>query len=138
MTKAEALAIFTREFTRELLREDGPRGGSFSETDPLNLAGSDPNPRPQFDFDESVCEHGGLMIDRALCPVHGPDATGPAPTAEELDDITSETHDEANPLIAKAERLRRQREARQAQQRLYPEEIPMSGLATPPGDAPIP
>jgi hypothetical protein len=136
MNKADALMIFATAIMREILREDdGPR--ELPPTDPRSRIDDDPNPRPQFDFDESTCEHGGLVIERAACPIHGPGATGPAPTAEELDDITSETHEEANPLIARARRKKALEERQRAQRGLYAEDIPMSGLATPPGDPPL-
>jgi hypothetical protein len=61
---------------------------------------------------------------------------GPAPTAEELDDITNETADEGNPLIAKARRIREQRERAAKNERLYPEDLEMRGMGPPPPDDP--
>jgi len=136
MNKAEALHIAMTAIMREILREDGP--GAIVPAPGLHAPppDDDPNPHPQFDFDESTCEHGGLVIDRSMCPIHGPGATGPAPTAEELDDMTGETFDEGNPLIARARRKKALEERRAAQQRLYPEDLPMSGLAGPTDDGP--
>ncbi len=143
MTKAEALAIFTRELVRELLREDEPAPA------PAPAAASsqpDPGPawaQPRFDFDPSsdqefcaqpeTCEHGGVLLNRAECPVHGPSAQV-APTAEELDDIASE---EVAAPIARARRLAEQK-ARQARtERLFPEDLPLRGMG-PPADLDAP
>ena len=124
---------------REILREDGPT------TDLAGLMGQrqppppedDPNPHPQFDFDESTCEHGGLVIDRSMCPIHGPENMGPPPTAEELDDLTNETFEEGNPLIARARRKAEQQRRREAQAGQYPDERnPLSGLGPPDPDSP--
>jgi hypothetical protein len=135
VNKREALDIAITAMFREILREDSENRASVPVTAPPPM-NDDPNPRPQFDFDESTCEHGGLIIDRSVCPIHGPGAMGPPPTAEELDDITDETVEEANPLIARAERKRRQRETAQRNTPLYPEEIPMSGIVGRPPDEP--
>lgn len=135
MNKREALDIAITAMFREILREDAPEAQPDGR-DTRSEAHDDPNPRPQFDFDESTCEHGGLVIDRSLCPIHGPSAQGPV-TPEELDDITSETHDEANPLIARAQRRAKMREERAANQRLYPEDLPnMKGMGPPIDDDP--
>ena len=139
MNKERALDIAITAMFREILREDGPTtdlAGLMGQRDLPPPPVDDPNPRPQFDFDESTCEHGGLVIDRSMCPIHGPGATGPAPSAEELDDMTGETFDEGNPLIARARRKKALEERRAAQQRLYPEDLPMSGLAGPTDDGP--
>jgi len=138
MNKAEALHIAMTAIMREILREDDRKepGSPYAGGNVPPPPDDDPNPRPQFDFDESTCEHGGLVIDRSMCPIHGPGATGPAPTAEELDDMTGETFDEGNPLIARARRKKALEERRAAQQRLYPEDLPMSGLAGPTDDGP--
>lgn len=123
---------------REILREDGP--GAIVPAPGLHAPPpeDDPNPHPQFDFDESTCEHGGLVIDRSMCPIHGPENMGPPPTAEELDDMTGETFDEGNPLIARARRKKALEERRLAQQGLYAEDIPMGGLVgRPPDDPPL-
>jgi hypothetical protein len=139
MNKADALAIFATAIVRELLREPVYEDDVVPAAARLQPEPEDPNPHPQFDFDESTCTHGGLVIDRSICPIHGPDAMGPPPTAEELDDITGETADEGNPLIAKARRLKEQRERKERTQRLYPEDLPMSGLGPPiPDDVPPP
>ena len=136
MNKERALDIAITAMFREILREDDtPRGVQ------LPMPGApppddDPNPHPQFDFDESTCEHGGLVIDRSMCPIHGPGATGPAPSAEELDDMTGETFDEGNPHIARARRKKALEERRAAQQRLYPEDLPMAGMGPPDPDNP--
>ena len=121
---------------REILREDGPGAIVPAPGPHAPPPEDDPNPRPQFDFDESTCEHGGLVIDRSMCPIHGPGATGPAPSAEELDDMTGETFDEGNPLIARARRKKALEERRAAQQRLYPEDLPMAGMGPPDPDNP--
>jgi hypothetical protein len=135
MTKAEALAIFTRELVRELLREDEP-------TPAPAAAPSQPDPgpgwaQPRFDFDPSsdqefgaqpeTCEHGGVLLNRAECPVHGP-AAQVAPTAEELDDIASE---EVAAPIARARRIAEQREKKRRSERLFPEDLEMRGMAPP-------
>lgn len=135
MNKAQALDIAITAMFREIMREDD---GSPLPAPPWpGTPPEDPRqPTPQFDFDESTCEHAGLVINRSACPIHGPEAMGPAPTAEELDDITGETHDEANPLLAKAKRVREQRERLQRQGPLYAEELPMAGLVSPPSDEP--
>jgi hypothetical protein len=140
MTKRESLlAVFATAIVRELLREsvyedDVVPATARQPVDP------DPNPHPQFDFDESgdVCEHNGIWLPKHLCIIHGAEAQAPAPTDEELEDITGETAAEANPLIARAERKRRQRETAQRNTPLYPEEIPMSGVVgRPPDDPPL-
>jgi hypothetical protein len=136
VNKERALDIAITAMFREILRDsDEPRGAQ------LPMPGApppedDPNPRPQFDFDESTCEHGGLVINRSVCPIHGPENMGPAPTAEELDDIVNETQDEGNPLIARARRKKALEERRAAQQRLYPEDLPMAGMGPPDPDNP--
>jgi hypothetical protein len=138
MTKRESLlAVFATAIVRELLREPVYEDDVAPATQRVREETPRP-PQPQFDFDESTCEHGGLIIDRSVCPIHGPGAMGPPPTVEELDDITDETVEEANPLIARAERKRRQRETAQKNTPLYPEDIPMSGVAgRPPDDPPL-
>ena len=139
MDKARALDIAMTAIMREILREDETHFSSRGPRPPrIDDPPEDPNPHPQFDFDESTCEHGGLVIDRSVCPIHGPGATGPAPTAEELDDMTGETFDEGNPLIARARRKKALEERRLAQQGLYAEDIPMGGLVgRPPDDPPL-
>ena len=141
MNKAEALHIAMTAIMREILREDGPTtdlAGLMGQRDLPPPPLVDPNPHPQFDFDESTCTHGDLVVDRSICPVHGPGATGPAPSAEELDDMTGETLDEGNPLIARARRKKALEERRLAQQGLYAEDIPMGGLVgRPPDDPPL-
>jgi hypothetical protein len=131
LTKAEALTIFATAIVREILREDAeprvpdvPRG-----TPPDEPSG----PQPRFDFDESgdVCEHGGIYIPKETCPVHGPGAQEGV-TAEELDDMTS---DEAPAPIQRARRLAEQNRKRAQKERLFPEDLPMSGLG-PPEDLP--
>jgi hypothetical protein len=136
VNKADALHIAMTAIMREILREDGP--GAIVPAPGLHAPPpeDDPNPRPQFDFDESTCTHGDLVVDRSICPVHGPGATGPAPSAEELDDMTGETFDEGNPLIARARRKKALEERRAAQQRLYPEDLPMAGMGPPDPDNP--
>ena len=136
MDRERALHIAVTAIVREILGGNAP---SYSGSPTGNtLPDDDPNPRPQFDFDESTCVHGDLVIDRSVCPVHGPQSMGPPPTPEMLDDIVNETQEEANPLIARAERKRRQREEAQKNAALYPEEIPMSGLVgRPPDDPPL-
>jgi hypothetical protein len=138
MTKEQALMAFATAIVREILREDTLEPHSAAEFhDVRPPEPEDPNPQPKFDFDESTCEHGGLVIDRSVCPFHGPEAMGPPPTAEELDDITGEKVEEANPLIAKARRKRELREQQAKNAPLYPEDLPMSGLAgRPPEDGP--
>jgi hypothetical protein len=138
LNKADALHIAMTAIMREILREDGP--GAIVPAPGLHAPPpeDDPNPHPQFDFDESTCEHGGLVIDRSMCPIHGPENMGPPPTAEELDDMTGETFDEGNPLIARARRKKALEERRLAQQGLYAEDIPMGGLVgRPPDDPPL-
>jgi hypothetical protein len=138
VNKSEALHIAMTAIMREILREDGP--GAIVPAPGLHAPPpeDDPNPHPQFDFDESTCTHGDLVVDRSICPVHGPGATGPAPSAEELDDMTGETFDEGNPLIARARRKKALEERRLAQQGLYAEDIPMGGLVgRPPDDPPL-
>lgn len=90
------------------------------------------SPTPRFDFDESsdVCYHNGIAIPRDECPEHSDEAQRPV-SAEELDDITGETTEEENPMIARARRLAQQQN-RQHSERLFPEEIPMSGAGPPP------
>lgn len=129
MNKREALGIAITAMFREILREDDPtENKQFHGSDPLPEPGM---PRPQFDFvDDDFCEHNGHMVPRASCPVHGPDAET-VPTAEELDDLTSETFEEENPLIARARRLA-ERQLRQQSDRLFPEDIPMAGAGPPP------
>jgi hypothetical protein len=129
LNKAEALSIFATAIVREILRE-GPEPYETAAILPIVEPPPDNNPRPQFDFDESTCEHGGLVIERAACPIHGPGAQEEV-SAESLDDITSETHEEGNPLIARARRKKALEERRLAQQGLYAEDIPMSGLGPP-------
>lgn len=103
----EALEVVVRSAVREILEteDDGP----FA---PLAPPHSEPPtaPFPRFDF--------------------VPEMDGPAPTAEELDDLTSE--EPANP-ITRAARLK-EKHARE-KQRLFPEEIPLRGMA-PPEDVP--
>jgi hypothetical protein len=136
VNREQALHIAVTAIMREILREDGP--GAIVPAPGLHAPppDDDPNPHPQFDFDESTCEHGGLVIDRSVCPIHGPENMGPPPTAEELDDMTGETFDEGNPLIARARRKKALEERRAAQQRLYPEDLPMAGMGPPDPDNP--
>jgi hypothetical protein len=134
MTKEQALMAFATAIVREILRE-GPEPYETAAILPTVEPPPDNNPRPQFDFDESTCEHGGLVIERAACPIHGPSAQEEV-SAESLDDITSETHDEGNPLIARARRKKALEERRAAQQRLYPEDLPMAGMGPPDPDNP--
>jgi hypothetical protein len=126
LTKAEALHIAFTAIVRELLREDD---GVVLPVAPGPPSPEDPpsGPQPQFDFDESVCEHGGVFFERATCPVHGPQAQAEV-TAEELDDITSE---EPPGLIQRAKRLAEQKARQARSERLFPEDIPMSGMAPP-------
>jgi hypothetical protein len=135
MNKAQALDIAITAMFREILREDGENRENLP--DPVTARPPDEGPpMPRFDFDESAddpngfCEHGGMRIPRAQCPVHGPDAETTV-SAEELDDLTNETHEEANPLIARARRLAEQQRRQQGSERLFPEDIPMSGLGPP-------
>lgn len=134
MTKGEALAIFTREIVRELLREDEMATPVAAPTPP-QPAVEDDNPQPRFDFDESqdYCEHAGILIQRAACPIHGPGAQE-AVSAESLDAATGEEPEVAAP-IAKARRLAAQRKREEAQGRTYAEELPMRGME-PPGEQP--
>lgn len=141
MTKAEALAIFTRELVRELLREDSPTdlAGLMGQRHPPPLD-EDPNPQPRFDFDESAdtCTHNGITIYKVDCPVHNPEMQG-AVSAEELDDLTSETFAEENPMIARARRLAEQKRRQEAgSERLFPEDLPNMKGAGPPADEPPP
>ncbi len=126
MTKAEALHIAMTAIMREILREDDAQT-------PGSVVGEYPNPpagpMPQFDFDASdeTCEHNGVYIDRSLCPIHGPHAQTEV-TPEELDDITS---DEPSAPVLRARRLAEQNARRARQEKAYPEDLPMSGLAPP-------
>jgi hypothetical protein len=132
VNKAEALSIFATAFVRELLRDDEPppaHTNGYAAPTPDD----DPNPQPRFDFDESndYCEHSGYYIPKIICPEHGPQATeDPAPTAEELDGIAGE--DPPPNIIARAERARARREKQAANERLFPEDIEMRGMAPPP------
>lgn len=137
MTKAEALHIAFTAIVRELLREDhvveyvAPRPAEELQ---------DPNPQPRFDFDESAdtCTHNGITIYKVDCPVHNPEMQG-AVTAEELDDLTSETFAEENPMIARARRLAEQKRRQEAgSERLFPEDLPNMKGAGPPADEPPP
>ena len=131
MTKAEALMVFATAIVREILREDGePQAPEVPRETPSDEPSG---PQPKFDFDESndVCEHGGVYFDRNLCPVHGPQAQAEV-SAEELDDLTS---DEAPAPIQRARRLAEQNRKRAQKERLFPEDLPMSGLG-PPEDLP--
>jgi hypothetical protein len=133
--KARALDIAITAIFREILREEP----GFVERVLAAPPPSEPQgPQPRFDFDESAdtCTHGGVTIYKVDCPEHGPDGTGPAPTAEELDDMTSETHEEANPMIARARRIARQRERQAAEERVYAEDLPMGGMGPPPEEPP--
>lgn len=130
MTKAEALHIFATAITREILRgQDEPEQVTPAQPE----APYEGPPQPRFDFDESadVCEHGGMRIPRSECPVHGDEANMDV-TPEELDDITSE---EAPGPISRAKRIAEQRRKQAETERVYPEELPMSGLG-PPQDLP--
>lgn len=132
MTKAEALHVFATAIMRELLREDG-ENVAYTAGAPPPPDEPPSGPQPRFDFDESndVCEHGGIYFDRKLCPVHGDDAQAPV-SDQELDDITS---DEPPNAVLRAQRLAEQRAKRAAMQRLFPEDLPMSGMG-PPEDLP--
>ena len=130
MTKAEALTIFATAIVREILREDdAPLQASSSPVPDDSPSG----PQPRFDFDESpdLCEHGGVWFDRKTCPVHGDEAQSEA-TPEELDDITA---DETPAPMLRARRLAEQKAKRANSERLFPEDLPMSGLG-PPQDIP--
>ena len=134
MDKREALHVAITAIFREILREDEPWQAApapFPQAEP-----PDENPYPRLDFDESndLCEHGGVYFNRELCPVHGPSAQEDV-TAEELDDITNETAGEANPLMARAQRAAALRAQREATKPLFPEDLPMSGLAGRPPEA---
>ena len=91
MTKTEALAVFATALMRELLREDDAPAAQPKPRRRRKAVEDDPNPQPRFDFDESanVCEHGGVWIDRAQCPVHGPMADEGV-SVQDLEDITSD------------------------------------------------
>lgn len=123
MTKSEALAIFATAIIRELVDDETP--GSVDEV-PRETPAEPSAPQPRFDFDESndVCEHNGVYIQRATCPIHGPNAQADV-SPEDLDSLTGE----------QPELHRRQRKPRVAPERLFPEDIPMSGLG-PPDDLP--
>jgi hypothetical protein len=131
MTSKEALAIFAAAIVREILREDDAPSTPAPQTP--GSVDEPSGPQPKFDFDESndVCEHGGVYFDRKTCPVHGEDAQADV-TPEELDDITSD--EESGPIL-RARRLAEQNRKRAAKERLFPEDIPMSGLG-PPEDLP--
>jgi hypothetical protein len=134
VNKERALHIAFTAIVRELLRDGGDEGPYDRELGEHAPPIDGPQgPQPRFDFDESndVCEHNGVLIPRAQCPVHGPEAEY-VPSAEELDDINS---DEPPSPIARAERIRKQREKNAGKERLFPEDIPMSGLG-PPQDMP--
>jgi hypothetical protein len=128
MTKTEALQVFATAFVRELLRENDEPARPVA---PPLAEKNDPDtpPQPRFDFDASneVCEHGGVYFERAACPVHGQSAQEEV-TTEELDDIASE---ETPNQLKRAERLRKQRDRQAKTERLFPEDLPMSGLAPP-------
>lgn len=129
MTKPEALHIAMTAIMREFLREDGPLLPDFAAGPPPPIEPTGPQPR--FDFvDDDFCEHNGHLVPRATCPVHGPDGEV-VPTAEELDDLTTETFEEENPMIARARRLA-ERQMRQQSERLFPEDLPMAGAGPPP------
>lgn len=127
MNKLEALHVAVTAFVREMLRED-PETVEYRPPTPA----VDPNtpPEPRLDFDESnlVCEHGGVYFAREECPVHGPSAQEGV-TAEELDDITT---DEVAAPIQRAHRIAEQRAKAQETKRLFPEDLPMSGMGPPP------
>ncbi len=105
--KREALRIFTQAFVRELLREDEDVVATSPPPDPDE--GGPWVATPQFDFAAE------------------PD---PVPSDVELDDAVSEDASAA----ARAARRRAILEARQ-RERLFPEDLPMSGLG-PPEDLP--
>jgi hypothetical protein len=139
VNKREALEIFVTALVRELLREDEPPPAAAPSEPDLGPAWA----QPRFDFvpesdaeygaQPETCEHGGVLFNRAECPVHGPSAEV-APTAEELDDIASE---EVAAPIARARRLAEQK-ARQARtERLFPEDLPLRGMG-PPADLDAP
>lgn len=131
MNKAQALDIAITAMFREILREDEPNGYIPREVIPKD--GPEPGiPKPLFDFvDDDFCEHNGHLVPKATCPVHGPESET-VPTAEELDDMTSETFEEENPMIARARRLAEQKLRQQSQERVYAEELPMGGAGPPP------
>jgi hypothetical protein len=104
--KERALAIFTREFVRELLRGDEEP----ESITPSFIAGPPDGPTmatPQFDFDEEPVSEAEL--DAAL-------------------------GDEGDEVIARARRRATILAQRQAE-RLWPEDLPMGGLG-PPEDLP--
>jgi hypothetical protein len=133
MTKEQALMAFATAIVREILREE-PNADDVIPATARQTAPDEGPPMPRFDFDESAddfCEHGGMRIPRAQCPVHGPDAETTV-SAEELDDLTNETHEEANPLIARARRLAEQQRRQQGSERLFPEDMPnLKGMGPP-------
>lgn len=134
MNKAEALHIAFTAIVRELLREDDKLPGPPYAPANFRAAAEAGPPQPQFDFDESndVCEHGGVWIERATCPVHSDEAKEYVPTAEELDDITS---DDSPEVLQRAARLKAQRERAASVGPLFPEDLPMRGMG-PPADLP--
>ncbi|MGO9000192.1 MAG: hypothetical protein ACLQVI_43240 [Polyangiaceae bacterium] len=144
MNKREALEVFVTALVRELLREDeplpdAPPSPPSSPSGPFGAAG----PQPRFDFtpdsdaqygeQSETCEHGGILFERELCPLHGPSAEVP-PTAEELDDMASE---EVSQPVARAQRIHEQQIAEQKArvargERLWPEDLEMRGMGPPP------
>lgn len=133
MNKAQALDIAITAMFREILREDD-LGFPPVSLIPKDASERDRPPEPRFDFDESgdVCEHGGVWIDRATCPIHSDEAKEYVPTAEELDDLVSE---EDPGMLQRAARLRQQRERVASVGPLFPEDLPMKGMG-PPADLP--
>jgi hypothetical protein len=132
--KERALHIAMTAMIREILRDEG------DENQANTAPPSEPNqgpPQPRFDFtDDDLCEHNGMLMERAKCPVHSDEAQQPV-SAEELDDMTRETFEEENPMIARARRLAEQRQRQAAEERVYAEDNPMSG-AGPPREEPPP
>lgn len=139
MNQERALHVFATAIVREILRVSEDELPIISDV-ALPQEPAPGTPTPRFDFDESAdtCEHNGMLFDRNLCPVHGPEGTAPAPTAEELDDLTRETFEEENPMIARARRLAAQKKRQEGQERVYAEELPMSGAGPPPEIPPNP
>jgi hypothetical protein len=131
--KERALHIAMTAIMREIMRDEGD---NRANTPPPSEPTQGP-PQPRFDFtDDDLCEHNGMLMERAKCPVHSDEAQQPV-TAEELDDMTRETFEEENPMIARARRLAEQRQRQEAQQRLYPEDLEnMKGMGPPPPEEP--
>ena len=130
--------MFVTALVRELLREDADREWVAPQASP-SVPASPTGPQPRFDFvpesdaeygaQPEACEHGGILISRALCPVHGP-AAEVAPSADELDDMASE---DVPAPVARAQRLAEQQARAARGERLWPEDLEnMKGMGPPP------